>query len=296
MSRPTLLATGEEAHRRAARVLPTATSVTVQSNLGLVELRSRTVWSGDRVLIDATTMRVVYMIGDRLYEWSTGDFIRVEFLDALGRGASRASHWVPIAQAEIALLQGLLVPWYLLLGIAAAKVCVIYTVHKTDCDRAFRLAPKVVETLSYLRSRHSQLFNKLAETAARDIITNLPAGVTAEDIAFFVGRVMKGVGGAPEVTLGVVTRIVATVAAIVTATHLPGIAAHAAADAAQRTASDLRAQLAARGMHISDAEARAIYQDLRNDETIIQKLNELEHALRELAPVLERLKGVVRST
>jgi hypothetical protein len=239
-------------------------------------------------------MEVAYMIGDRLYVWGTGNFIRDEWLNALSTGAQRASHWIPIAQAEMALIQGLIAPWYLLLGLTAAKIGLFYAGHKQQVDTAFQHAPTVLRGLQYLRQRHRRLFDKLLLTAGRDLVTELPSGVTGEDVAFFVGRVLKGVGGLPEVTLGAVLRVCATVAAIVTATHLPGITAHAAAATTARAATDLRGQLAAQGISISDAEARAIYHDLKADPNVVGKLRELETACRQLAPILQQLQGAVR--
>jgi hypothetical protein len=292
---PRLLATGPDAVARVAKVLPTAQEVTVPSNLGPVTLKPGTVWSGERMLIAATTMTVYYTIGDRLYEWGTGQFIRDEYLNALSAGAARALPMVHLAKAEIALLTGIFVPWYLMLGIGAAKLGFFYKNHQADVDEAFRLAPSVLKSLQELRIRHPALFNHLLKTAAREILVDLPRGITAEDVAFFLGRVIKGVGGLPEVTIGAVIKVAVVVAGIVTLTHLPGMAAHGVAAAARESGEKLRAKLAAEGIVVSEAEARAILRDLQSDKSAVPRLQQLEDSARKLAPVLMRLRDIIRT-
>jgi hypothetical protein len=101
----------------------------------------------------------------------------------------------------------------------------------------------------------------------------LPKGVTAEDVAFFVGRVVEGVGGAPDVTLGAVVKIVAPVAGIVAVLHLPSIAATGVAAAGEQRSETLKEELARQGM-------------LRN-------LKELEEGWKELIPLLRQLASAI---
>jgi hypothetical protein len=128
-------------------------------------------------------------------------------------------------------------------------------------------------------------------TAAREIVTNLPSGVTAEDVAFFLGRVIKGVAGAgPELTIGALVKIVRTVALLVTATHLPGIAAHGIGHAAGAKAAELKKQLQAAGYTVTEAEAKTILQELMRNPDSPQKLKALEDACKALLPTLDVLK------
>jgi hypothetical protein len=282
---------GREAMAAVAKVLPTAHSITVNSSLGPVELKPGTIWSGNKLLFYAAPMYVWYAIDDRLYEWGTGDFIRDEYLNALAAGAARASHWVTIAKVEFALLSGIFVPWYVLLGMSCAKAGLFYSANKAAVNKAMEQAPKVITLLQDLKRRSPTLFNKLMMTAAKEILANLPSGVSAEDVAFFVGRVIKGVGGAgPELTIGAVAKIVGTVAALVTVTHLPAIAAHGIGHAAGTKAAELRRQLQAGGYSVTEAEAKTILQELMRNPDSPQKLKELENACKALLPTLEQLK------
>jgi hypothetical protein len=292
MQGPKLINSGKEAMAAVAKVLPSSKPVVVQSNMGPVELKPGSIWSGNRMLITASPSTVVYAIDDRLYEWGTAAFIRDEYLSALGAGASRASHWVTVAQVEFAILSGIFVPWYLLLGLSCARAGLFYKSNQQTVDEAFRQAPKVLKLLQDLRRRSPTLFATLAKSAAKEVLTNLPSGVTAEDVAFFVGRVVRGAAGAgPELTIGAMLKIIGTVAALVTATHLPAMAAHGMANAAGQKAAELKRALTQAGYTVSEAEARAILSEVTAQRDTLAMLKELDAACRALLPTLQQLKS-----
>lgn len=292
MQGPKLINSGKDAMAAVARILPGSKPVVVQSNLGPVELKPGSIWSGNRMLILASPGTVVYAIDDRLYEWGTGAFVRDEYLNALSAGASRASHWVTVAQVEFAILSGIFVPWYVLLGLSCARAGLFYKSNQRVVDDAFRQSPKVLKLLQDLRRRSPTLFSTLAKSAAKEILVNLPSGVTAEDIAFFVGRVIRGVGAAgPDVTLGAIVKIVGTVAGLVTATHLPAMAAHGVAQAAGQKAAELKRALTSAGYTVTEAEARAIVSEVAAQRDTAAVLKELDAACRALLPTLNQLKS-----
>jgi hypothetical protein len=289
MSNPVLLMSGRAAMDAVARILPTAYPVTVQSNLGPVLLRPGSVWSGNKMLVDASPMVVHYTIDDRLYEWGAGDFLRGEWLDALGRGAATA-HWlVTLGQVEFALLCGIFAPWYLMLGMACAKVVIFYGANKPNVDRAFQEAPRVVQLLQEMRRRYPTLWNRFVRQVVRETWDNLPAGVTAEDVAFLVGRLIRGGVEAPEAALGPILRMAAKVTLMVAAIHLPGIAAHALEQAAAQRAAELRRNLQEAGYTVTDGEARTILRELLSHRDSADFFQRLQTACQALLPSLNAL-------
>jgi hypothetical protein len=292
MDGPKLINSGKLAMAAVAKVLPTARAITVQSNMGRVELKPGTIWSGNRLLVVATPSSVIYAVDDRLYEWGTGAFVQSEWLNAFSVGAARASHWVTIAQIEFALLSGIFVPWYVLLGMSCAKAGLFYKANQRNVDEAFRQAPKVLRLLQDLRRRSPTLFDALLKSAAKDLVVDLPSGVSGEDVAFFVGRVIRGAAGAgPELTVGALVKIIATVAGLVTATHLPAIAAHTVAHAAAQKAAELKRALTAAGYSVTEAEAKAILNELLAQRDATAMLQQLELACKALLPTLRQLKN-----
>jgi hypothetical protein len=290
---PSLLFAGVDAAAMIAKILPTATTITVTSGFGPVELRPGTIWSGDRILVSADTVFTRYAVGDQLYEWGTSSFLREEWFRAVGGAMAQAKAFVYLAQFEIALISGLFVPWYLLLGVSAASLGLTYYHNRDTYNTALKKAPQVLRLLQDLRARSPTLFKKLISTAAKDILSNLPSGVSGEDIAFFIGRVVRGVAGAPQVTLGAVLRTTVKVGLIVAGTHLPKVTAEAISAAASARAGELQARLAEQGITTSQDEAESILRELLAKPDTPKKLRELEENLGELIPVLERLSQVL---
>jgi hypothetical protein len=294
---PQLKLTGKEAMQAVAKILPTSHDVTVNSSLGIVTLKPGTIWSGNRLLFEAGITYVRYAIDDRIYEWNTSDFIRTEWFDALSKGASTAKGWITVAKAEFALLSGIFCPWYMMLGLSCAKVGLFYTSHKREVDAAFKYAPKVIELLGDLKKRSPTLYSKLVNTWMKETLVNLPSGVTAEDVSFFVGRVIKGAAGAgPDLVFGTLLKVMGKVAAIVTATHLPSIAGHALANVASAKAKELQTQLRAVGFTVTESEARTILADLLSKRDTIEKLRGLDLACRAMLPSLQALNLAYATT
>jgi hypothetical protein len=287
--RPQLLFTGEDAVAIVARILLTATSITVNTGFGPVELKPGTIWSGSRILVSADTVFVRYTVDDRLYEWGTTFFLRNEWFNAAGRAVAQAEFFTYIAAFEIALISGLYVPWYLLLGVSVASLSLNYHHNRETYNAALKQGPPILRLLSDLRRRSPTLFDKLATTAAKEVLVNLPSGISGEDVGFFLGRVVRGISGAPEVTLGIVLRTVLRVAVIVGAIHLPAITAEAIKNAARANAAELQSKLAEEGITLNNAEAERMLSEVLAHPDSVKKLQELEQGLGELIPLLERI-------
>lgn len=287
-----LINVGEPAMRAVAEVLKTAkTYVAMGSSMGPVQLKPGTVWSGNRMLVQASPMVVYATIDDRLYEWSTAAFVQEEWLAAMSKGMKSAEMWCEIAQVEVALICGLFVPWYLLLGMSCAKVGLFYAGNKQSVDKAIDSAPKAINLLLRMKKKYPTLFKKLTANTTREIVSELKQGhgVTAEDVAFFLGRVVHGVTEAPEVTIGMIIKITSKVGFLVTLSHAPGIVAHAAGSALHKRADELRSYLNSIGYTVTLDEAKEILREVASDPEALHNMKELETSLKALLPALETL-------
>lgn len=289
---PELLLQGKATSEYVADVLPTAKLVIVPSSLGNIVLQPGSIWSSNRMLIfsqGSGFSPVYYTIGDKLYKWRTDKFMTDEWINAISLGASRAMPMVTLAKAEIALLSGIFVPWYGMLGLSVAKIGLFYTKNKTQMDTALAQAPLIIEQFLYFKENYPTFFKMLTKTVARDLLYNLPSGVTLETVAFFIGRVLRGIGGLPQITLGAILRVTGIVAAIVTATHLPSIAAHSF----EESVRTLQKRLAESGISISEDEARAILQELLSKLDSATKLQQVEQSLRGFIPIMDQLRNSI---
>lgn len=210
----------------------------------------------------------------------------------MAKGVKSAEVWVEVAKTETAVLCGIFAPWYLMLGLSCAKCGLFYVRNKDAVNKAVDVAPTVLKQLERLRAKHPTLFKKLQAQATQEIVSELKQGhgVTPEDVAFFLGRVIHGAAGAPEITLGVLLKITTKVALLVSAAHGPSIVAHAAMSAANRRAEDLRAYLTSLGYTVSLQEAAQIIRELSSDPSALLNLQELSNALRALLPSLQILQ------
>jgi len=243
---PHLVATGADTATLVARLLPTAAAITLSTSLGPVLLTPGTIWGEDKLLVLATPMTVYYTIGHNLYESSTSTFLRAYWIDALSAGAKRAEHWVIIAKVEIALLEGIFVPWYLLLGISAAKLGLFYLAHREVVNAAIRQTPRILGLLDDFYQRYPVLFEHLAYNLGKQVFVSIPRGVDAQDVAFFLGRLLHGATELPEVTLTAFVRLALKSATLVALAHLPGAAARGVEERVADRVRELQTSMAGR--------------------------------------------------
>lgn len=296
-SGPRLMLAGREAMAAVAKILPQAHALVVPSAMGSVELRPGSIWSGNRMLVYPAPLYVWYTIDDRFYEWNTALFVRDEWFSAMAAGAARA-HWLVIlGEVEMALLTGIFVPWYILLGVSCAKLGIFYLTHKKEVDEAFKYGPQVLSALNSLRKSHPLLFHKLLVQAGKETLENLPGSVSAEDIAFFLGRVIKGAMEAgAELTLGGLIKIAIHVAELVALAHLPSVTGRAVGAAASAHAEEFKRRLEAAGFTLTKGEAESILREALAQPDTNAKLQALEDACKKLAPSLEVLGRALTGT
>jgi hypothetical protein len=292
---PQLKLTGEAAMKAAGDILPTAHVLQFSSSLGTVALVPGSVWAGRRMLVYAAPLYCYFTIDDRFYEWQTWRFVQDEWFHALADGANKASHWESIAKAEVALFCGIFFPWYVMLGLVCAQISLFYIEHREVVNEAFERTPPVIRAIDDLRTKHPVLFEKLLKKVAFELLVNLPKGVTANDIAFFLGRVIRGgAAAAPNIGILAISRIVVVTAAVVGALHLPNIAAHTVASEAKKHAAEYQRKLSEAGYTVTLEEAEAILKDSLSRGDPKQSLEALERAINALLPSLEQVSKALQ--
>jgi hypothetical protein len=293
-----LIAEGVECAKRVAKVLPSAKPVTVSSNLGDVELRPGAVWSGDRMLVSADGAKTNYVIGDKYYRTGTSDFIREEWFAALQRAGKSAMGMVYLGQIQMAVLAGMFVPWYLMLGIGAAQVATFYVAYEEEIDLALEYAGELLVALAVIKSMYPKTYQILKDKVLVPVLKSLPENISAEDVAFMVGRVLQGNGFALIVlgSLKPLVKLILKVSALVMLVHLPSIAARAAHSAAQQLATQVKAHsgdlikaFKSAGVHISSREADQMLGELLSSSRAVGDLTKLQNAAEKLVNALEKI-------
>src|SRR4030095_8901653 len=91
-----------------------------------------------------------------------------------------------------------------------------------------------------------------------EAIESAPSGITAEDIASVLGRILGGLGAAPEVGLRVLLTVITKTVLVYSALHLAPAAVHGFAPPARRVADALVEELRVQGAAITPAEQEQI--------------------------------------
>lgn len=296
---PRVLLTGAAAVSAAAKLLPTARAMTVNSSLGQVRLVPGTVWGGDKVLIDCSDMVVHYMDGAQLYECPTQMFVRDDMLRAIASGGAKAEWLVELAKIEQDFLFGLFVPAYGMVGLTCAKVLVVYANHRPAFAAARKYLPSIVSDLLILKRENPTLFRVVFGRAGGEIITNLPRGVSAEDIAFWAGRIImglyaltKGSLSAPPMvpaplTAAGITKVFVIVTTLVGLLHASGMAVRAGGIAIKQ--ASLEAELKKLQLFISSIEANHIVMEMKQAHQSRTALLRLKDSMPAVLPSLQEL-------
>ncbi len=288
LGRPTLLFSGPEAETRAARLLASAPKVVPLPNGG--ELRPGTIWGESGLLVSADTVFVYYLKDGNLYEWSTPQFIRNEMLGAWVQGVSSAQYLVVLANTEVAFLAGVFVGPAAMFSTLLVDWGLKLYHYRVEANAAIEIARRVHAAALCVRERAPAAWTKLEKIVAWELLTSIPEAVTTEQMAFWLGRVVRGIwSSAPQFSLAIVAKTIARVSLILSALDAPAITAAALSIALDEKGQELSQSLAGDGVTIADADAREILRALHENPQAIQCFSALLVSLKELEPYIAQL-------
>lgn len=290
------LKTGQDAVETAVRLLQTATVAEFETGMGPVRMVPGSIWNNKRMLVSVDSVYTRYLEDDKLFEIPTSQFLRDEWFSAFGRGLSSAKPFVEFANLEIKFLAGLFVPWYLLLGATAVDVGLKYRANKATYNVLISKSQKLVEALNDLRKSNPQLFWSLARTAATDGVLNIPEAFSKEDVAFFIGRVLRSIPEAGEaglkVGLVVVGKSLLKVSLILGGLHYPAGGAIALKREAEQKAAELGQSLRADGVNIDAEQLKALIEEGGKADSK-ETLEDLAQDIEDLMPLLNQFSGIM---
>lgn len=229
---PKLLLSGPNAVSAAAKLMLTARPVRVSSSFGPVDLVPGAIWQRDKMLVDCGEMVVHYLAGAQLYEWSTQIMVRDTWLTGLQHGAARARWLIHVAKVERDLLFGMFVPVYGMIGLMCARILVVYSNHRPAFATIQKYYGPIMTDLKIVKTECPVLFGKVFEKVALEVVGDIKDGVSAEDIAFWLGRIYMGVMAlpragmmdVPNITAAGLFKVLRTVTLLVGLLHAPGMA------------------------------------------------------------------------
>lgn len=253
---------------------------------------------GDKLLLSAAPLVVYYIDGVTLYKAYTPDFVRDIWLTALGEGASRAAWLIPIMKAEMAFIQAFIAPWYMMLGIGILKGIVFYANNKDAIHLVAGHLDKINNLRTKIKQKYPTLYSAVLRGALKQVLVNMPEGITLEDIAYLLGRILgfQGILGKVEagieITLKVVLKIVAEYVVLVGILHAPQIAAHGLEHALKEEARNLQQRLEEAGVTITEDQSRKIIKEISKDPDVKAVMEELKVSAESASKELAKLQKI----
>jgi hypothetical protein len=190
-----LLMSGERATQTAIQVLRTARPARISGDAGISQLVPGTIWGEGKMLVtpDNGNGAVVFLDGSDLWEQDRATFIRVEYLNALGRGASHAVVMIELAKVEIEFLQGVFVPGGIAFAGTCAKVGAFYVRNRGKFEPVIAQTKTLGGIFGEFKHRYPLLYGKLKSTVwGPKTALILVKGISTEDVVFFLGRIIRG--------------------------------------------------------------------------------------------------------
>lgn len=292
---PQLLLRGEAATAQAARLLERATPVQLPNGQ---EVRPGAIFNDDTLLVDVDTAFARFMRRGDLYEWSTSQFLRNEYLRGWQRGVQTAETFVELTYIEISLLAGIYVNIVFTVGAGMVDSGLKIYKYRSEADRAFQAMWKLKSGRDCVAQTAPKLLSELESMAFWAVVRELPRQINARQVAFYLGRLLRGtanLGFDPAIVQAPVTSLLGLAKVILTATVLVGswdtaINTPPAIEAALTKATkDLLEALEAESITVSDPQARMILEELRAHPDAIECLRQMREAILEIIPLLELL-------
>jgi len=283
---PRLLLMGTAAVSATSKLMLTAQPMRVNSPFGMVDLVPGSVWQGNRVLIDCSDMVVHYMVGTQLYEMGTQMFLRDAWLNGLIT-ASQAQWLVHVAKIEKEFLMGLFVPIAGIMALHCAQVVVVYANHREAFRVVLEQLPGIMGDLKILRKENPTLSRTVFDKTVGELISHIPEGIGAEDIAFWLGRILKGVGALPDIKATALAKVLAIVTTLVALAHAPGMAGKGTVHAIKH--ADVEAAMKKLQIHIDQATATTIARELGHAKGSPQALERLQVSLTKVLPFVQEI-------
>lgn len=310
-SHSSLIASGPEAIRRAAALLSSQRNAPdprpFPSPFGDIPLK-RGMISGHKYLIIYTDWQTtVYLDGPRLYGLRTADFVRNIWLDAIGEGMRRARHWIPIGQVVMGFVTGLLAGPVVIVTATVLVLALWASAHTALVEKGYKALGPAYRGLGQFKSRYPVLWSKVKAKVGQEFVDNLEDALKEtitdpKNIAFFLGRVLRGVPGGPagippSVPVGKILFVVVECAGLVTALHLPEGFVHLAKHQLKHLADELKKhfQKAEIGIALTEVEAQSIAKELGSDPHREALLKDLQKSLTDLKQVLEQFESDMKA-
>jgi hypothetical protein len=179
------------------------------------------------------------------------------------------------------------------LVVLAARIAVFVDTHPNETQVVREALPIACRSLLWFRQNCPVLYSKMRAVMSRGLIEAIesaPSGISAEDVASILGRLLGGITAAPEAGFGVLLKVIAKTLVVYSTLHLAPAAAHGSVHHARQIADAMVDEFRHQGAQVTPAEQEQIRQELiRAGAAGGANIEQLNQALQRVSPALERL-------
>jgi hypothetical protein len=288
----TVLFSGREAVIKALQILPNAQGTVVPDGFGGEFKLVPGMTSGDKMFVTDIGGRLVFLSGDNMISIATRDFPRSVFLDAIGRGVQSAAWLEKVGKTGFAFLVPFMGAVLGPLGLGAAIATAViksgfwYAGNKDKIDLASSALPDVGRALGHFIANCPELARLIGKAVALNALKAIPEGLSSEDVADLLGRLLGGAAAAPSLGFRALAVVARKALATSTALRGPGASVRGAKERAIARLMEVQEI----GIGISEEEAKAIVDEgCLGSAATEERLKQLDEALKRLGPMLEGL-------
>lgn len=253
------------------------------------------------VILGRSSYEVFYIRenGNLLEALPTNQFLQGYMIGQVAGEVYRRTQWIiPASKIAMAFGMGMVIGFVGAVAVAAniivllGRFLVFVDSHPNEMRIVRQHLPQVFRDLSWFRSNCPILYSKLSAVlgaGVRQALLDSPSGITAEDVASVLGRLLGGLAGAPETGFRVLAGIFVRTLTVYTALHLPLMVGHGVAQHPAELSRALSDEIRRQSISVTPVEQEQIRQELARSPQALQTLQSLNGALTELAPALDRL-------
>jgi len=295
-----VLAHGKTAVQQAAKVIPLMAPIKYGSKtitVGTID-RQQKLW-----ILGQAGGFVYYVHDDKLKTLGRDAFLHGYFIGQVATDVYRRTAWlIPVTKAVGAFSVGVVAGVFAIGGliggmvVTGIKIGTLVNAHQKEIKAICKHLPTIIYRIKWFEIHCPTLYKKISAVVSKGVwvaLSKAPFGVTAQDIADILGRIL---GGAARVATGEVVfsgfAVLWNVVGrplIAAALHLPGAAARGTVKQKEAVAKAIIAEIIKQKVNVTPAEATAISRELSLVKDALLNLDTLQKALKAIEPAMNTL-------
>ena len=248
---------------------------------------------------------IYYIYEDKLKTLGRDEFLHGYFIGQVAKEAYQRTAWlVPVITVIVSFSVGMVAGFFAIGGliggivVTGIKIGTLINAHPKEIEIIRKHLPTIIYKIKWFEINCPTLYKKMSAVVSKGVwvaLSQAPSGVTAQDIADVLGRIL---GGAGRVVSGEVVEVTVFTGLwnvvgrplIAAALHLPGAVVRGTVQQREAVAKAIIVEIKKQKINVSPAEATAISRELSLVKDALLNLDTLQRALKEIEPAMNTLE------